>query len=80
MEIKEKIEAIVNKAKNDEAFHKELKSNPVKAIEDLFGVDLPDEQVKAIAEGVKAKLNLESCGDFIHNIAGKAEGLFGKKE
>lgn len=79
MDIKAKIEEIVEKAKNDETFHKELKSNPVKAIEDLLGVDLPDEQIKAVAEGVKAKMNLESAGGLLHSLEEKAEGLFHKK-
>lgn len=52
MEIKEKIEEIVDKAKNDKEFHKKLKGNPVEAIEVLLGTDLPDEQLKTIADGV----------------------------
>lgn len=79
MEIKEKIEEIIEKAKNDKEFHAQLKEDPVKAIEGLLGVDLPDEQIKAIAEGVKAKINMDSAHDFLENLEDKVEGLFHKK-
>lgn len=75
MEIKEKIEELVDKAKNDEEFHKELKEDPVKAVEGLLGVDLPDEQVKAIAHGVAAKLDM---GDIKDAAMDKLGGLFKK--
>ena len=48
----------------------------MKTVEDLLGVDLPDEQIKAVVEGVKAKL---LAGDG--NIVDKIKGLFdGKKD
>ena len=56
--------------------------DPVKTVEGLLGVDLPDEQVKAIIETVKAKVNqngdASSSGiaDAIKNTLG---GLFGGK-
>ncbi|MCQ4635233.1 hypothetical protein NE619_00610 [Anaerovorax odorimutans] len=75
MEIKEKIEELVDKAKNDEEFHKGLKEDPVKAVEGLLGVDLPDEQVKAIAHGVAAKLDM---GDIKDAAMDKLGGLFKK--
>ena len=68
MDIKAKIEELVDKIKSDEGLKAKFKENPVKAVEDLLGVDLPDESVKAIVEGVKAKLSLDAIG-----------GLFGKK-
>ena len=75
MDIKDKIEELVDKAKNDDAFHKELKEDPVKAVEDLLDVDLPDEQVKAIAHGVSTKLDLGGLKDAVEDKLG---GLFKK--
>ncbi len=72
MDIKAKINELVDKIKNDEGLRNKFMSDPVKAIEELLGVDLPDDQVKQIAEGVKAKINLDSIG----NMFG---GLFGRK-
>ena len=76
MDIKAKIEEIVNKAKSDKDFAAKLQKDPVKTVEDLLGVDLPDEQIKAVVEGVKAKI---LAGDG--NIVDKIKGLFdGKKD
>ena len=74
MNIKEKIEELVNKVKNDASLQEQFKKDPVKAVEGLIGVDLPDDTVKQIAEGVKARLAVD-------NIAGavdKVKSLFGK--
>lgn len=76
--VENKIKEIVEKAKGDEGFLKKLKSDPVKTIEDLIGVDLPDEQVKAVAQGVMAKLNMEDAKDFLGGIGDKIGGMFNK--
>ena len=82
-EIKEKIEEIVEKVKSDKAFGKHFKEDPIKALEGVLGTDLPDEQVKALIEGVKAKVNLDElgdkAGDFLGGAMDKVKGLFGKK-
>ena len=51
-----------------EKFQKE----PVKALEELLGVDLPDDQVQGLIDGIKANLSIEKIG-------GMLGGLFGKK-
>ena len=56
IDIKAKVTELVNKISTDEALQKEFKSDPVKAIESLIGVDLPDDSVGRIVDGVKAKL------------------------
>jgi len=70
--IKKKIEEVVKKVKEDKDFAKEFKSNPIKAVEDLLGVDLPDDKINSIVEGVQAKLTLDNAGDLFS----KAKGLF----
>ncbi len=72
MDIKAKIDEVVNKVKSDDKFAEKFKSEPVKAVEDVLGIDLPDDVINNIIEGVKAKINL---GD----IADKLGGLFGNK-
>ncbi|MEG2852215.1 MAG: 1-deoxy-D-xylulose-5-phosphate synthase N-terminal domain-containing protein, partial [Hydrogenoanaerobacterium sp.] len=52
MEIKDKIEEIIEKIKNDKTLAEDFKKDPVKTVEGLLGVDLPDEAVKGIIEGV----------------------------
>lgn len=73
--IEEKAMQIVEKAKSDPEFHEQLTKEPIKAVENLLGVDLPDEQLKAIVETVKTKLALD---DGIKNMGEKISGLFHK--
>ncbi|MBR6133278.1 MAG: hypothetical protein IKQ29_01020 [Bacilli bacterium] len=70
--VKEKIEEIVKKVKEDEGFADKFKSDPVKAVESVLGVDLPDDQINGIIEGVKAKINVDNAG----GIVDKVKGLF----
>ena len=77
MDIKESIEKVVDKVKNDKEFKEKFKSAPIKALEDVLGVDLPDEQVKAVVEGVKAKVNLDKIGDVVEDVEEKMEGALG---
>ena len=70
MDIKEKITELVDKIKGDPRLMDSFKSDPVKTIEGIAGVDLPDDQIKAVAEGVMAKIGLDGIGD-------KLGGLFG---
>jgi hypothetical protein len=75
MDIKAKIEELTEKIKSDKDLQEKFKSNPVAAVESLLGVDLPDDQIMSIAEGIKAKINLDNIGDAL----GALGGLFGKK-
>ena len=68
MDVKAKIEALVEKIQSDEALKAQFREDPVKAVERVVGVDLPDDAVQNIVTGVKAKLKLDALG-----------GLFGKK-
>ncbi len=72
MDIKEKIEELVDKVKNDKDFAKEFKENPIKAVEGVIGVDLPDDKLESIVDGVKANVSFDDIKD-------KIGGLFGKK-
>lgn len=71
MDIKAKIDELVNKVKNDKDFSKKFKENPTKAVESVLGIDLPDEQINKIIDGIKAKISLD-------DITSKIGGLFGK--
>ena len=75
MDIKEKIEAVVKKLMADKQLMEKFEKNPVKVIEELLGVDLPDDLVNKIIEGVKAKISLDKVGDALDMLG----GLFGKK-
>ena len=72
LDIKAKIEEIVEKIKGDKTIGERFQKEPTKTVEGLIGVDLPEEQIDGIVEGIKAKLNFEKLGDTLG-------GLFGKK-
>lgn len=71
MDIKEKIEELVNKVKNDKDFGDDFKKDPVKAVESVLGIDLPDEQIEKVIDGVKAKISLDDIGDKIGDLFDK---------
>ena len=68
VDIKEKITELVNKITKDEALKKQFKENPVKAVESLLGVDLPDEQIQKIVDGIKAKLTVDTAKDAVEKL------------
>lgn len=70
MDIKAKIDEVVEKVKADPNFAEKFKSEPIKAVEEVLGVDLPDDMIKNIIDGVKAKINVSGVMD-------KLGGLFG---
>ena len=72
MDIKAKIEELTDKVKNDKTVAENFKKDPVKTVEGLIGVDLPDDQLEKVVEGIKAKVSLDKLG-------GALGGLFGKK-
>lgn len=79
IDIGEKISEIVEKINGDNSFAADFKKNPVEAIEKLLGVDLPDEKIKLIVDGVKAKLDGVDLSSAVDGIKDKLSGLFGKK-
>ncbi len=68
MDIKAKIGDIVERVKSDKDFAAKFSSNPVQAIKGIIGVDLPDEQINAIIDGVKAKITLAKADDTLGSI------------
>lgn len=79
MDIKAKIDEIVAKIQSDKTFGEDFKKDPIKAVEKVLGIDLPDDQIKAIIEGVKAKINLDDLGEKAQEALGALKGMFGKK-
>ena len=74
MDIKEKIEQAVKTLKSDKSLMAKFQKNPVSVVEQLIGIDLPDQQINQVVEGIKAKISLDKAGDLLGGI-GK---LFGK--
>ena len=63
--IKEKIEEIVEKLTKDEFLRAQFQKDPVKAVEKLLGVDLPDDIVDQVVKGVKGKMTADKLGGAV---------------
>ena len=68
MDIKSKIQELVEKIQKDPQLRAAFKENPIKAVETLMGVDLPDDVVNQIVEGVKAKITLDKAGELLGGL------------
>ena len=75
MDIKKEIEKIVKKLLSDKDLMAKFEKNPTKVIEEYVGIDLPDDKLEALVEGIKAKISMDKIGDAL----GGLKGLFGKK-
>lgn len=70
MDIKAKIDEIVNKVKSDPDIARKFQSDPVKTVEGILGVDLPDDVINQIVEGVKAKVNINELKNKLGGLGG----------
>lgn len=68
MDIKAKINELVEKIKADPQMLATFKTEPVKVIETLLGVDLPDDVVAKIVEGVNAKIAVDKAADLLGGL------------
>ena len=74
MDIKAKIEEIVKKLMADKSLMARFERSPASVIEEYIGVDLPNDQIDKVVDGIKAKIKLDQVGNALGGI-GK---LFGK--
>ena len=65
MDIKELIEKAVAKIKSDDALQAQFKKDPIKAVEKLLGIDLPDDIMEKVVAGVKAKISIDDLSDAV---------------
>lgn len=70
MDIKAKVNELVEKIQKNPKLLAEFKENPVRIVEEIVGMDLPDDQIKQLAELVKAKIDLDKAGDLLKGIGG----------
>ena len=72
MDVKEQIKKAVEKISKDKGLQEQFKREPVKELENVLGVDLPDEIIDQVVQGVKAKLTADKASDAL----GKLKDLF----
>ena len=79
MDIQKIIGDVVAKLTGNPELIKSFLSNPVELLEKTFGIDLPDDQINQVIEGVKGKIDLSNIDvKKAAGLLGKLKGLFGK--
>jgi len=71
-DLKAKAHEILSKVQNDKDFAAKFQKDPVKALEAILGVDLPDDQINELIKLVKTKLTADTVSQL-------GASLFGKK-
>ena len=66
--IKEKVQELVKMITEDKELMELFKTEPVKAVEKVLGVDLPDDTVQKIIASVKAQITLDKAGDLLGSL------------
>lgn len=79
MDIQKIINEVLEKLQGDEGLLAKFKKEPVKTLEGIIGVDLPDDKIDAVVKGIMAKINLDDIADKAGDLFGALGGLFGKK-
>ena len=74
IDIKELAEKAIDTIKGDDNLLESFKTNPIKVVEKVLKVDLPDDILEKIVEIVKTKINVDDAKEAL----GKIAGLFGK--
>ena len=67
-DVKAKIDELVGKLQKDPALLKSFQSDPIKTVEKLVGIDLPDEQLKPLVAGIKTKLAAGDLGSKLDKL------------
>ena len=67
-DVKSKVDEVCKKLQSDPALLKKFQSDPIKAVETLLNVDLPDEQLKPLISAIQAKLTASDLGDKLKDL------------
>jgi len=79
VDIKEIIENIVGEITKNENLKEDFEKEPAKVIERIIEVDLPDELVEKVIDGVKAKITVDKVTgavDAVSDLVGSLKKLF----
>lgn len=70
MDIKGQIDKIIEEVSKNPNIKEQFEKEPVKVIEKIIGIDLPDDVVMKIIDGVKAKLTIDSVSKAADTLKG----------
>ncbi len=68
IDVKAKVEEIVEKVSKDKGLQENFRKEPVKTVEGLLGVDLPDDVVRKVVDGVKGKISADKVSDAVSSL------------
>ena len=74
MDIEKIVSDVLAKLKVDDSLKASFLKDPIATLEKTLGIDLPDEQIKQVIDGVTQKLG----GGAVSGILNKVKGIFGK--
>lgn len=66
--LKEKAEQILAKLRADDKLLEKFNRNPAAVLEEYLGVDVPDDQVNTLVQGIKAKLTADKLGSALGGL------------
>ena len=67
-QLKKMAEELVEKIQKNPKLLSKFKTNPVSVIEELIGIDLPNDQIEKVADLVKAKIDLDKVGNLLGGL------------
>ena len=70
MDFKKMAEELIEKIQKNPKLLAQFKDEPVKVIEELTGLDLPDDQLEKLAQLIKAKIDMDKVGDLLGGLGG----------
>lgn len=70
MDIKAQVTKVVDAVTKDQSLMDLFKKDPVKAVEKVIGVDLPDDVVNGVVDGVKAKVSVDKASGLVKGLKG----------
>ncbi|MGN0513767.1 MAG: hypothetical protein ACI4GD_05760 [Lachnospiraceae bacterium] len=65
MDIKEQITQVVNTITNDKSLLEKFQKDPVKVVEGILKIDLPDDIINKIITGVKGKISVDQVSGAV---------------
>lgn len=68
MDIKAQVTTAVEKITKDPKMQEQFKKDPIKTVEQVLGVDLPDDVLNKVVDGVKAKVSMDKASGVVDSL------------
>lgn len=68
IDVKAKINEVVEKVTKDKDLKEKFQKDPIKTVEGIIGVDLPDDAMQKVVEGVKGKISLDKLSGAMDSV------------